>query len=100
MSSRPSNMAGAQGRAAPSAQSLAARLLDKRAELEAVTNLDETTAEIVKVLVDLAKEGNVMADGGRAIAGVMINWPNVLRVIDLFGKYMSNSFPSTKESIV
>lgn len=65
MSARPSNMAGAQGRTAPSAQSLAARLLDKRAELEAVTNLDETTAEIVKVLVDLASEGNVMADGGR-----------------------------------
>ncbi|KAG9005014.1 hypothetical protein FRB94_001904 [Tulasnella sp. JGI-2019a] len=84
MSSRQSQMGAAPGRSAPSAQSLATRLLDKRAELEAVTNLDETTAEVVKVLVDLAKEGNIMADGGRAIAGVMINWPNVLRVIDLF----------------
>ncbi len=62
---RPSHISGSQGRSAPSTQSVAARLVENRAEWEAATALDESTTHIVEVLQDLTMEGNVMADGGR-----------------------------------
>ncbi|KAG8987561.1 hypothetical protein FRB90_003275 [Tulasnella sp. 427] len=85
------------------------RLLEKRQEWEAIAALDEATEEIVKSLEQLAAQGNIMADGGRgksdkspkpfspcnnarlAVASVMNNWPNVLRVISLFAKDSSGS---------
>ncbi|KAG9032350.1 hypothetical protein FS837_002765 [Tulasnella sp. UAMH 9824] len=89
LSSRPSALP--PGRAGSSAQSAALRLLEKRQEWEAIAALDEATEEIVKSLEQLAAQGNVMADGGRAVASVMNNWPNVLRVISLFAKDSSGS---------
>lgn len=82
----------------------AARVLEKRSEYEAIQALEDLTGDMVKTLQALADQGQVMADGGRsmyafflpticscamddyiAIASVMSNWPNVLRVISLFG---------------
>ncbi|KAG8956159.1 hypothetical protein FRC04_004234 [Tulasnella sp. 424] len=94
LSSRPSALP--PGRVTSSTQSATLRLLEKRQEWEAIAALDETTEEIVKSLEQLAAQGNIMADGGRvtaisAVASVMNNWPNVLRVISLFAKDSSGS---------
>ncbi|KAG8979361.1 hypothetical protein FRC05_008345 [Tulasnella sp. 425] len=64
LSSRPSALP--PGRVTSSTQSATLRLLEKRQEWEAIAALDETTEEIVKSLEQLAAQGNIMADGGRA----------------------------------
>ncbi|KAG8934800.1 hypothetical protein FRC03_003979 [Tulasnella sp. 419] len=85
LSSRPSTFGGSS-RNASSSQAVMARVLEKRQEWEAIAALDETTTEIVQTLEALAAQSDLIADGGKAIASVMANWPNVLRIIGLFGK--------------
>ncbi|KAG8898591.1 hypothetical protein FRB99_007335 [Tulasnella sp. 403] len=91
LAARPSHAGGPGVRAAPASQSVASKLLEKRQEWEAIAALDDATAEIVRTLEKIAAQSNIMADGGRAVAAVMANWPNVLHIISLFTKDASGA---------
>jgi len=69
LSARPSTINGGSGtsRAAQGSNAVAARILEKRQEWEAVNALEQTTTEIKTLLENLANQANIMADGGQSL---------------------------------
>ncbi|KZO90739.1 hypothetical protein CALVIDRAFT_490033 [Calocera viscosa TUFC12733] len=61
----------------------AQRLLEKQHEWQGVAMLKEASGRMLQQVESLAREGDVMADGGKAIGSVLANWPNVFRIISL-----------------
>ncbi|KZT56222.1 hypothetical protein CALCODRAFT_497658 [Calocera cornea HHB12733] len=61
----------------------AQRLLEKQHEWQGVALLKHASGRMLQQVESLAREGDVMADGGKAIGSVLANWPNVFRIISL-----------------
>ena len=92
--SRPSTSAQPRASHIPygTAQSQRDKCLEKRKELEAVSALERASAHFLTHLESLAANTELSAEGAKAMGNVMAQWPNMFRLVSLFGQLLVSTF--------
>lgn len=78
---RPSSRIGSSSLNAAQSSALAARIEEKKAELESLRQLRDLSAGLVGQMQQLNDKLSTLTDGTQAVAEVMSNWGTVLRAI-------------------
>ncbi|TQS33533.1 hypothetical protein Golomagni_06118 [Golovinomyces magnicellulatus] len=73
----------APGASAGQSSALAARIQEKKAELEHLKELRDLSGDVASQMEALENKLSTLTDGTQAIATVMGNWHNVLRAINM-----------------
>ncbi|KAI5813384.1 DASH complex subunit Dad2-domain-containing protein [Pyronema omphalodes] len=93
----PNRLSGGLG--APPSQlsqpAIAARIEEKRQELESLLLLKDLSGNVARQLSELEEKLVTLADGTEAVAAVLSNWQTILRTIAL----ASTAIPQPKEEI-
>ncbi|TCD64867.1 hypothetical protein EIP91_003533 [Steccherinum ochraceum] len=68
----------------PANAALAAKLLEKKKETEAIMALEKASGRFLERMEDLANDFDVIADAGKVHGEVLEQWPNMFRILGLF----------------
>ncbi|KZZ96878.1 DASH complex, subunit Dad2 [Moelleriella libera RCEF 2490] len=82
---------GGSTSSAPLSPALAARIEEKKAELESLKELRDLSAAVANQMEALEQKLTTLSDGTEAIAAVMGNWHNVLRAINMASSKLTTS---------
>ncbi|KAL1895348.1 DASH complex subunit dad2 [Ceratocystis pirilliformis] len=87
---------GQSGSGSMSGQSsmLAARISEKKMELDSLKELRDLSAAVATQMENLEQKLATLSDGTEAIALVMGNWHNVLRAISMASSKLAKSVPT------
>ncbi|KAI0291132.1 hypothetical protein BC826DRAFT_912598 [Russula brevipes] len=95
---RTSHAPGSQPPPSASTALLAQRLTDKKKEMEAVDALHCASALFLRRLEGLADDCEVMAEAGIVHGQVLAQWPQMFRILNMFGASSSSTTDDRAEA--